>query len=225
MQGAFDNYKSELARLEAQKEKESQQPRHVAHIRRDKLSISEANIVINSSARDRSLIHHDVSSLESVCPLQDVINVICCWTSRNGDGTNSRGQHHLRTLQVRPQTKSKGCPLNIYAKYDSKTVHDFRSQPLFLEFTITVRNRLVQSSVDFDLILLKQPNIEFIGCESFSWSLGGGEEVEINMKAVIFSSGVYNLQSVQVRILQSDGMTKVPYIFPLQWLAEIITAD
>jgi len=210
-----------LARLEAQKEKESKQPRHVAHIRRDKSSIFDPGLTIKSSTGDNSLILQDVSSLDGICPPQDILNIICCWSSLSGDGSFTRGQHHLRSLQVRPQLKSKGCPLNIFAKHDTLTVHNFESQPCFLDFTITVRNRLVQSSVDFELLLLKQPNIEFIGCDSFRWSLGGGEEVESHMKAVIFSSGVYNLQSVQVNILQSDGVTKVPYIFPIQWLAEI----
>jgi hypothetical protein len=122
---------------------------------------------------------------------------------------------------VRPQHKSNGCPLNIYANYASTTLHDFGSNPAVLDFTIIIRNRLVQKSVDFEMTLLRQPNIEFIGPESFIWSLGGGEETEIAMKATVFSSGVYNLQSVQVNILYSDGMTKVPYIFPIQWLVEV----
>jgi len=220
----LDYYKAELARVEAQKEKESKQPRHVAHIRRDKSSIFEPSLTLKSSTEENMLFLHEASSLDTICPRRDSLNVICCWSSRSGDGLITRGQHHLRALQVRPQLKSKGCPLNIFAKYDTLTIHDFELQPCFLDFTITVRNRLVQSDVDFELVLLQQTGIEFIGSSCFHRSLGGGEEVECQMKAAIFSSGVYNLQSVQVNILQSDGITKVPYIFPVQWLAEIKAA-
>lgn len=60
---------------------------------------------------------------------------------------------------------------------------------------------------------------EFIGPESFQWSLQGGEELAIPMQAVVPRSGVYNLQSVRLTVNKVDK--KVPYLFPLQWIVRV----
>lgn len=60
---------------------------------------------------------------------------------------------------------------------------------------------------------------EFIGAESFQWSLQGGEELAIPMQAIVPRGGVYNLQSVRLTVNKAN--TKVPYLFPLQWIVRV----
>ena len=68
---------------------------------------------------------------------------------------------------------------------------------------------------DFELDLNHQPEFDFIGTTSFKWSLRGGEEIVVPLKARFYAGGVYNLQSVRLTVLKSNA--PVPYLFPLQW--------
>jgi len=178
------------------------------------------------------------------------INVVCSWkVDRSGSSAASvRGQHHLRKLAVRPAIKSKGCPLAIIAKYESAITHNFTDCPLVrsvldfmsyctcsqsfnltycfysilqtLDMVIIIYNRLMQSQVSFEFSLLNRPEVEFLGSVSFTCILNPGEDIEIPIQAMLFSSGVYDLQCVQLAVIRSDG-TKVPYVFPLQWIVTI----
>jgi hypothetical protein len=154
------------------------------------------------------------------------------------------GQHHLRNLLVRPLNKSKGCPLALTAKYKPHVSHNFDEGPLVsakrytqlclqlvlfvvqtphhttlyrkdVDLEIVIRNRLIETDVDFEFAVDHQPEFDFVGITCFGWSLLGGDELSIPLKARIYSGGVYNLQSVRLTVL-SEG-TSVPYLFPLQW--------
>ena len=82
------------------------------------------------------------------------------------------GQHHLRNLLLRPQNKSKGCPLAMTAKHVEKVCHDFdASSHLDVDLEITLRNRLVETDVDFEFAIDHQPEFDFVGTTSFKWSL------------------------------------------------------
>ncbi len=85
---------------------------------------------------------------------------------------------------------------------------------------ISIRNRLVQSKVDFQFTLENQQEFDFIGTECFRKTLDGGEEISFPLEAIIFQSGMYNLQCVKVTIFNSDG-TQTPYVFPLQWMVQV----
>ena len=213
----------EKERLQAEQEKEGQ-PRHVAQIRRDKTSLpdQESNLssaegkVSNSSTN--TVVHP--TSLASLCPSTggSNINIICCWsaiTENEGIDYMIHGQHHLRNLLVR-KTISKSCPLAITAKYKAKVSHNFGERgPLNEDILITVRNRLIETEVEFEFAIDNQPGVDFVGTTCFSSSLSGGDEVSIPLQARIYSGGVYNLQSVRLTVLKSGGM--FPYMFPLQW--------
>lgn len=80
---------------------------------------------------------------------------------------------------------------------------------------ITVRNRLIETEVEFEFAVDHQPDFDFVGTTSFQWCLSGGDEVTVPIKARIYSGGVYNLQSVRLTV-HKDGAA-VPYLFPLQW--------
>lgn len=97
-----------------------------------------------------------------------------------------------------------------------------------------MRNRLVTSSpgqptseyesnaddeVKFEFAIIRQSDYEFLGAESFEWSLHGGEELIIPLRIVFMSGGLYNLQSVRLTIISKDE--KVPFLFPLQWIVQV----
>merc|ERR1712045_857246 len=122
-------------------------------------------------------------------------------------------------LAVRPQHRSKGCPLIISAHHESYFSHDFSTTPLNVDMEITIRNRLVESNVDFAFTVSQQADFNFVGAECFRWNLEGGGEITFPLKAVIFSSGIYDLQCVKITFYHSDGM-ETPYVFPLQWIVK-----
>ena len=210
----------EKERLLAEQEKEGQ-PRHVAQIRRAKTSLQEGESSLSSSPSDGSTTQPHPTSIAQLCPSEGTsnINVICSWSASVGEEDQIDtivGQHHLRNLLIRPQSKSKGCPLAMTAKHLEKVCHDFNaSSHLDVDLEVTLRNRLVETDVEFEFVLDPQPEFDFVGTTSFQWSLRGGEEITIPIKARFYAGGVYNLQSVRLTVLKSEA--SVPYLFPLQW--------
>lgn len=84
---------------------------------------------------------------------------------------------------------------------------------------VTVRNRLIDSAVDFEFAIDRPERFDFIGSECFQWSLEGSEELTIPLQAVISTTGVYNLQSIRLTATMEDQ--KVPYLFPMQWMVQV----
>ena len=84
-----------------------------------------------------------------------------------------------------------------------------------MDLEIVICNRLIETAVDFEFAVDHQPEFDFVGITCFGWSLLGGDELSVPLKALIYSGGVYNLQSVRLTVLSGD--TSVPYLFPLQW--------
>lgn len=193
----------------------------MAQIRRDKTSLPSEESNLSSSSIEPVVPPHP-TSIARLCPSEGTsnVNVICSWSASVGEEDRQSetivGQHHLRNLVVRPQNKSKGCPLSMTAKHMTKVCHDFdASSHLDVDVEITLRNRLVETSVDFEFALDQQPEFDFVGSTSFKWSLRGGEEVTVPLKARFYTGGVYNLQSVRLTVLKSEA--SLPYLFPLQW--------
>lgn len=134
--------------------------------------------------------------------------------NESGDDT-IHGQHHLRNLLVRPLNQSKGCPLALTAKYKPKVSHNFDEGPLDEDIVITIRNRLIETEVEFEFAIDHQPGFDFVGTTCFNWSLSGLGEIAVPLKARIYSGGAFNLQNVRLTVLKAG--TPVPYLFPLQW--------
>lgn len=136
-----------LVRLEAEKEKQGQHPRSIAQIRRS--NVPTLTGVTNSGDEDVStsstIISSEIAqpshptSLENLCSSEEnssEINIICSWAAPGKEGL-TLGQHHLRQLAVRPEFKSKGCPILISAQYDPHFTHDFSKCPLVSCFFYT----------------------------------------------------------------------------------------
>ncbi len=229
---SLEAHKKELAKIEAELEKENQGPRSIAEIRRARSNVSSSNTNTSSDTypikmqnRDDSLPFHPTSRAFLCSPHQhsrgSEINVVCSWKTKGlSVGEIIEGQHHLRQLVVRPQHKSKSCPLLIGAKYNSSLQHDFSLGPVNLDMDISIRNRLFHSSVDFDFSLQSRRDLEFVGPERFNKVLKAGEEVAFPLTAVLFESGMHNLQCVKLIVNNSDG-SKTPFIFPLQWIVHV----
>jgi len=215
---SLNRRKKEIARMDTEQEKENQGPRSIAEIRRAKSQLSTSSSDENEEyAHGKQAVYHPASRA-FLCSPQEV-NIICSWKTV-GEHTNDiiEGQHHLRQLAVRPQRKSKSCPLLIGAKYDPCVNHDFSTGPLHLGMEISLRNRLVRTAVDFQFSLQARRDITFIGPETFRKCINGGEEVVFPMEAILFESGMYNLQCVKLTV-HDDSNT--PYVFPLQWIVKV----
>jgi len=242
---ALDAHEKEMARRAAEQE-ESNQPRHVAQIRREKSSMeseksgsSHSNNGQTTPGNDtgsqsssgngdlvgKSELSYHPTSIMNLCPPEESsskINVICTWTafsSGNAEDEVIYGQHHLRQLAVRPQAKSKGCPLTITANHRSEIEHDFTGGPMKMDIEVTVRNRLVESPVEFEFALERQADFELIGAERFRWTLDGGDEIVVPLHAIMSSSGIYNLQSLRLTVFVDN--LQVPYLFPFQWIVKV----
>ena len=81
---------------------------------------------------------------------------------------------------------------------------------------IIIRNRLIESEVEFQFVIDHQPGVDFVGTTCFNCSLSGLDELTVPLKARIYSGGVFNLQNVRLTVPKEAGTT-VPYLFPLQW--------
>lgn len=81
--------------------------------------------------------------------------------------------------------------------------------------SIIIRNRLLETNVEFEFAVDHQPCVDFSGTTCFNWSLSGGGEITVPLKVHVYAGGVYNLQSVRLTVIKSG--VSVPYLFPLQW--------
>ncbi len=125
-----------MAMIEAEKEKEGQHPRSIADIRRASSALS-SNTSEPETLLDSNEKRYHPTSRACLCSPHNSsgaeINVICSWKTKGrttSPGAMILGQHHLRQLAVRPQHKSKRCPLLICSKFDSVVTHDFSLCPL-----------------------------------------------------------------------------------------------
>uniref|UniRef100_A0A7S1YLX7 TPPC8 C-terminal Ig-like domain-containing protein n=1 Tax=Grammatophora oceanica TaxID=210454 RepID=A0A7S1YLX7_9STRA len=218
---ALQAHKYELARAAASNDEE---PRHVSQIRRANTSMSGSG---EDGRRSRSVIHP--TSVARLCPVdtsKSKVDLICTWNAPNElnpEDVDVTGQNHVTGLSIRPldgKTR-KGCPITITCQHAATKTHNFAmSGPAHVPLEITVRNRLVEASVEFEFSVERPKTFEFIGAECFTWEMEGGEELTIPLTAVIPTPGMYNLQHVRLVVTRDNGQ-KVSYLFPLQWLVQV----
>mmetsp|Transcript_143 Transcript_143/g.202 ORF Transcript_143/g.202 Transcript_143/m.202 type:complete len:2064 (-) Transcript_143:174-6365(-) len=226
--------------MQIEKEKEGDHPRSIAQIRRSKNQEIVCQIETGKNSDDippeasndlypdvgivsqnRMTKYYHPTSMLALCPQTkggSKINIICTWAaSVNSDKLMVlKGQHHLRQLTIRPELKSLGCPIAMTVRYESEAFHNFSETPLHVHFEILLRNRLIFASVEFEFSLIEQHDFEFVGSECFEHTLGPGEELILPVEAILFSSGVYDLQKVKLSVCK-DGK-KTLHTFPFQWI-------
>ena len=223
---SLQKHLEEKARIEAENKQQGDHPRSIAQIRRARSNASslsgEIDYYSSHPLVDQIICHP--SSRAALCSSQhsdSEINLICSWkTKGDHQGDIIVGQHYLRKLAVRPQHKTRSCPLTITASYKPYITHNFATGLLRLQMEISIRNRLARSTVDFNFHLEGTSDFDLIGCSRFRKKLIGGDNLSLPIEALIFRPGMFNLQSVKVTIYHPDG-NETPYIFPMQWMVRV----
>lgn len=208
------SHKMAIVRAEAAQGHEGAQPRSIAQIRR-----------ANTSTRDSKLGGADdddghPTSIVRLLPREtrdSSVCLVCSW--RDADG-KVKGAHFIRSLQVRPAKRDKGCPITVTAEYPAEVTTDLDAGPASVPLSVKLRNRLVDESVEFKVKLDRDDSFDFVGPEVFKSALSGGEELSIPLEALIPATGVYNLQKVKLTVVEGEDESK-SYVFPMQWIVTV----
>ena len=197
-----------VARAVASQDQDDQHPRSISAIRRANTSLS--NAVDREGAGD---VVAPTSILRLAPPDSSLAYsiLVCSWKSDDG---SVEGQHHIRGLPIRPLKESNGCPIVITGNHLSEMTNNFAQGPANVPLEVTLRNRLVVETVDFEFSLEDSTDFDFSGPETFKWSLSGGEKLQVALNAILPAAGVYNIQRIRLTVESEDP---VSYLFPLQW--------
>lgn len=175
------------------------------------------------------------------------VHLICKWRAINGDEV-VRGEQHLREVRVRPVSFSEGCPITATASHPQKLEHDFSKGPvvrtlnytgmdvriicctyvLYSSFSqivpveVTLRNQMVESSVDFVVSIAEQANMDIIGPERLTLSLKASETITLPFDALLSRGGIHDLQSMHLTIQDSEETKEeISHSLDQQWLVHI----
>jgi len=202
-------------------------PRSIASIRRANTSDSSTG-----PGWDDLVLHP--TSIGKLCPTESSaskIHLLCSWRAILGDDEVIRGEHHLRALSIRPQSKIKGCPIHVTAAYASVVSHDFTKGPAILPVKITVQNQLLKVPVSFSLVAKSHPSFELIGLGKLLISLQPDGSMEVPFDVLIPKEGIHNIQSLQIQVRHhhTPGTTSgtdlveeiILYDLSQQWLLQV----
>jgi hypothetical protein len=191
------------------------QPRSIASIRR-------ANTVEIPAASDRdseSDVH--ATSIARLCPTSgtaDTVHLLCYWSAQSGEIC---GVRHVRSFPVRPfQRSNPTCPVTVTATHPSLVSNDFESGPVAVPIEITLQNRLLGASVDFDFAVDQPDTFDFNGPENVRIELKGGEKVTIPMQVLFHTPGIFDVQKVRLTMDDDDAPSK-SFVFPTQWMVSV----
>ncbi|CAB9513824.1 trafficking protein particle complex [Seminavis robusta] len=223
----WNKHQIDLMNAQSVKDKEDQHPQSISSIRK-------ANVGGGGPKRNKSREGLDEMDLDAVHPTSlsklfpvekslSKLDLICTWSADVLANGNARvyGEHQLHSVVIRPATETSRCPITISATYPSDWSQDFEKDgPAYIPFKIVFRNQLVKSSVTFDVEIVKPQNFDLMGVCFFEHTLGGGEELEVPMQAVIESPGIFNLQSMKIT-LDAASDDPAAYDFGVQWLTTV----
>ena len=218
---ALRQYQMALARAAAQGDDESQ-PLSIAAIRR--ANTVESSFMGSTDVVENKYESH-ATSIERLCPFNgtpDTIHVMCTWHDHD---LTVRGQNHIRGLLVRPLTTSHdSCPITITCTYPSNISHDFSMGPVGVPMNVTFCNKVISSTVQFEITMDPTTTFDISGPEQYRLKLHGGESLSIPYEALISNVGVYNLQHVRILVLSVDSSStaeSTPYTFQHQWMVSV----
>jgi hypothetical protein len=198
------------------------QPRSISAIRR--ANTSDINKDDNPFTYDNITSDFHPTSIAKLCHSQSSaskVHIICSWTANasSTDGEFVRGEHHLRSLSVRPESSVRGCPIVATASYEASHLHDFSQGPAVVTFAVTFTNKMIKTSIDFEVSIDNTQTLEFIGGDCIPMSLKGGEDITIPMQVTIHTPGVHDLQALKLYI-SLEGALQI-YKLPPQWLVKV----
>lgn len=212
----------ELLRIENAPESEKEHPRSIASIRR--ANTSEISYGSNVSLSETMLENHP-TSIGSLCP-PDVsaskIHLICSWRAILGQEVIN-GEHSLRGVAVRPLAVFPGCPVIASVSRPSAVAHDFLQGPALVPMKVTLRNRMLESPVDFYICSDPVAAFELSGSTMQRFKLEPSAEISISYEALVPRPGIHDL--MVFRFVVIEGKEEVTYPLSQQWLIHLIDSS
>ena len=209
----WNSHNKALLRAIAAQDDDSQ-PRSIAQIRRANTSMGvdyvDSASSITPPAHPTSIYRH--------CSIEDALrsmHVVCSW--RCGDGV-MHGAHHRSDVAVRQKGPDNGCPIALAASHPHEFSNSFSKGPASVPIDLTLRNKLLESNVEFVLTVDCPETFDLGGPEALFRELKGGDELALRLNAIIPSPGVYNLQRVRLTV---GGKEPISYLFPHQWVVHV----
>jgi hypothetical protein len=214
VQTSWKNHQMELFRLENTPESEKDHPRTIASIRRANTSD------VNEEDYDLDCIARHPTSISSLFPTElgaSSIHLLCSWRAILGQEV-IRGEHYFRQMTIRPLKSYHGCPVTATASHPACVTNDFFEGPASVPLKITLRNRLLESPIDF-LYSLEPDAYDFTGMKMRRFYLEPDGHVDIAVRAFISRPGIFDLQALRLSVRQ--GGEEVTYQLAQQWLVSV----
>jgi hypothetical protein len=143
-----------------------------------------------------------------------MVHLVCSWRAILGQEV-VRGEHHVRRVIVRPLKSVHGCPVAAISSHPASLSHDFAMGPAYVPMKVTLRNRLLESPVDF-MFSLEPTSYDLVGLKMHRFKLDPDGEVTIPLQCLISRPGIFDLQSLRLTVVQGDD--EVTYKLSQQWL-------
>lgn len=211
---SWKKHQIELLRLENAPESEKEHPRSIASIRRaNTADVSEGDSVVED-------MHFHPTSIASLFPREhdaSKVHLITSWRAILGQEV-VRGEHHNRNVIIRPLRSFHGCPIAASVSHPATMSNDFSKGPAHVPFKVELRNRLLESPVDF-LISLEPKTYDLIGMKKQRFQLDPDGDVTLSLQAVISRPGMFDLQALQITVRQWNE--DVTYQLSQQWLVRV----
>jgi hypothetical protein len=128
------------------------------------------------------------------------------------------GEHHIRRMMIRPLKSFQGCPVAASASHPSSVTNDFSKGPASVPLQVTLRNRLLESPVNF-LYSLEPTSYDFTGMNMQRFDLEPDGEVTLSIQALISRPGIFDLQALRLSVRQENE--EVTYQLSQQWLVNV----
>lgn len=111
------------------KDKEDQHPQSISSIRKANVGAPKRSLS-GEGLDDLDIEDAHPTSLAKLFPDErslTKINLVCTWSADVLASGNAKiyGEHHVRSLVIRPVSKTSQCPITIFAKYPSEWSQDF----------------------------------------------------------------------------------------------------
>jgi len=209
----------ELIRLENTPDSEKEHPRTIASIRRANTSdINENSCISDSDAGYRDCHSTSIASLFPPELNSSMVHLVCSWRAILGQEV-VRGEHHLRGVPVRPLKNFNGCPIAATVKHPSSVVHDFSKGPVVVPLKVILRNRMLESPVEFQVQFDSKAAFDLIGTKLHTLNLEPSGEVTLALEALVQRAGVYDLQALE--LIVKHEKQEVTYQLSQQWLVSV----
>jgi hypothetical protein len=147
LQRTWKKHQVDLMNAQSAKDKEDQHPQSISSIRKANVGAPKRSLSSGDGLDDLDIEAAHPTSLAKLFPDErglSKINLICTWSADVLASGNAKiyGEHHLRSLVIRPMNKTSQCPITISGKYPSEWSQDFdMNGPAVSQNNIYLRSR------------------------------------------------------------------------------------